>query len=148
MYGLLTRSALTMIVAVGLLFTARAGAVDQCRQKDLGKGVDAMHHARVSAPLKQCMCEILRPEDIGSIKDLVVDMHSGKVLDVALDFGGFLGFGEKLFAVPGMPSRIVKGTNKDEYLVLDVTKDKLKDTCGLATRIIGPTWRMRLGQRT
>jgi hypothetical protein len=30
----------------------------------------------------------------------MLDMHSGKVVYAVLPFGGFLGLGEKLFAVP------------------------------------------------
>jgi sporulation protein YlmC with PRC-barrel domain len=68
-------------------------------------------------------------EDLGKIKDLVIDVNSGKVIYAALDFGGFLGVGDKLFAVP-WHSLQVKGTDKDQYLVLDATKERLKQAPG------------------
>jgi sporulation protein YlmC with PRC-barrel domain len=39
-------------------------------------------------------------EDIGDIKEIMLDMRSGKVRYAVLSFGGFFGIGEKLFAVP------------------------------------------------
>jgi sporulation protein YlmC with PRC-barrel domain len=127
MYGLLSRSALT-ILAVGLLLTARAGAADRAPNSDLSKGVDTMHHARVST-VESMHVKNIAGENVGSIKDLVVDITSGKIVYVALDYGGFLGVGDKLFAVP-WHAFTVKGTDKDQYLVLDVTKDRLKDAPG------------------
>ena len=37
---------------------------------------------------------------LGKIEDLVVDLGTGKIRYAALSFGGFLGVGDKLFAVP------------------------------------------------
>src|SRR5690606_25191647 len=39
-------------------------------------------------------------EDVGEIKDLVVDTSSGEVRYAVVAFGGFLGLGEKHFAYP------------------------------------------------
>ena len=39
-------------------------------------------------------------EDIGAINEVVVDFASGRVTYAILSFGGFLGMGDKLFAVP------------------------------------------------
>ena len=39
-------------------------------------------------------------EDLGDIKDLMIDVDSGRVAYAVLEFGGFLGLGSKLFAVP------------------------------------------------
>ncbi|MGZ4981792.1 MAG: PRC-barrel domain-containing protein [Methylobacter sp.] len=42
-----------------------------------------------------------KEEDLGDIKEIMLDMCSGKVAYAVLSFGGFLGMvGEKLFAVP------------------------------------------------
>jgi sporulation protein YlmC with PRC-barrel domain len=38
--------------------------------------------------------------DLGVIKDVVIDVDTGRVLYAILDFGGFLGMGGKLFPVP------------------------------------------------
>ena len=42
----------------------------------------------------------LQDEDLGDIKEIMLDMRSGKVNYAVLSFGGFLGLGDKLFAVP------------------------------------------------
>ena len=41
-----------------------------------------------------------KDEDLGDIKEIMLDMRSGKVAYAVLSFGGILGLGEKLFAVP------------------------------------------------
>ena len=129
---LVTRWALAM-TAVGLLMVAPVRAADKAPNNNnngnnLTKTVDVMHHARVST-VEDMHVRNAAGEDIGKIKDLVIDVNSGKVIYAALDFGGFLGIGDKLFAVP-WHSLQVKGTDKDQYLVLNVTKDRLKDAPG------------------
>ena len=39
-------------------------------------------------------------QDLGDIKEFMIDMASGKIAYAVLSFGGLLGMGEKLFAVP------------------------------------------------
>ncbi|MBC7537049.1 MAG: PRC-barrel domain-containing protein [Ferruginibacter sp.] len=39
-------------------------------------------------------------EDMGSIKDVMLDIRSGKIEYYIIEFGGFLGIGEKYFAIP------------------------------------------------
>src|SRR5450755_1200429 len=39
-------------------------------------------------------------EEVGKIHDLVIDPHSGNAAYIALSVGGFLGMGDKLFAIP------------------------------------------------
>ena len=39
-------------------------------------------------------------EDLGKIKDIMIDVPTGKVAYTVLSFGGFLNMGDKLFAVP------------------------------------------------
>ena len=66
-------------------------------------------------------------ETLGDIKDLMVDPQSARVQYAVLDFGGFLGIGDKYFAVP-LEAFEVDRTN--EQFVLDVTKDRLEDAPG------------------
>ena len=66
-------------------------------------------------------------EDLGSIQDLMIDPISGTVQYAVLDFGGFLGIGDKLFAVP-LQSFTIDRTN--ERFVLDVTKERLDNAPG------------------
>ena len=66
-------------------------------------------------------------EDLGDIKEIMLDMRSGRVGYAVLSFGGFLGMGEKLFAVPW--NALVLDT-KNKRFVLNVEKDRLKDAPG------------------
>jgi sporulation protein YlmC with PRC-barrel domain len=66
-------------------------------------------------------------EDLGDIKEIMLDMRSGKVAYAVLSFGGFLGVGEKLFAVPWNALTL---DTKNKRFVLDVEKDRLKHAPG------------------
>src|SRR4029453_4922421 len=66
-------------------------------------------------------------EDLGDIKEIMLDMRSGKVGYAVLSFGGFLGMGEKLFAVPWQALTL---DTKNKRFVLNVEKDRLKDAPG------------------
>lgn len=66
-------------------------------------------------------------EDIGAIKDIMLDMASGKVVYAVLSFGAFFGFGEKLFAVPWKALTL---DTKNKRFVLNVEKDRLKKAPG------------------
>jgi sporulation protein YlmC with PRC-barrel domain len=66
-------------------------------------------------------------EDLGSIEDLMIDPTQGRVQYAVLDFGGFLGVGDKLFAVPLEAFTIDR---QNERFVLDVTKDRLESAPG------------------
>lgn len=69
----------------------------------------------------------LQNEDLGGIKDVMLEPRSGRISYAVLSFGGFLGMGEKLFAVPW--SAMTLDRNK-RCFVLDVSKDRLKDAPG------------------
>ena len=68
-------------------------------------------------------------ESVGKINDLVIDA-TGKVRYGAITYGGILGVGSKLFAVPFEAFRVGQNPNDpndaDDYvLTLDVTKEQL-----------------------
>jgi len=68
-------------------------------------------------------------EKLGTIEDVVINVETGKVSYAALSYGGFLGIGDKLFAVPWSEFKFDHG--KDEmFFVLDFPKDKLKAAPG------------------
>jgi len=67
-------------------------------------------------------------DNIGSINDLVL-AHDGRVKYVAVSFGGFLGMGDKLFAVPFEAIDFVK-TDDDAYARIDITEETLKEKKG------------------
>lgn len=66
-------------------------------------------------------------EDIGDIKEIMLDMSDGKVSYAVLSFGSFLGMGEKLFAVPW---KALKLDTEHKRFVLDVNKDRLQTAPG------------------
>jgi sporulation protein YlmC with PRC-barrel domain len=39
-------------------------------------------------------------EDLGKVQDIMIDTPTGRVAYAVLSFGGFLGMGDKLFAIP------------------------------------------------
>lgn len=66
-------------------------------------------------------------EKLGEIKDLMIDLDTGKVSYAVLSFGGFLGLGDKLFAIPWEAFSL--DADSEEF-VLNVSKEKLKDAPG------------------
>lgn len=69
----------------------------------------------------------LKEENLGDIKEFMLDTDSGKICYAVLSFGGFLGMGEKLFAVPW---RALKLDKEYKRFVLDVDVDRLKRAPG------------------
>lgn len=65
-------------------------------------------------------------ENLGEIEDLAVDSRTGQIRYAVLSFGGFLGIGDKLFAVPWTAF-----TKQDENtFVLHTGKDRLENAPG------------------
>ncbi len=80
-------------------------------------------------------------ESVGEIKDIVMDSRTGKIRYAAVTYGGFLGVGNKLFAVPFDAIKVQVDRNdlddrdgnvdSDDYvLVLDVTQQQLEGQQG------------------
>jgi sporulation protein YlmC with PRC-barrel domain len=68
-----------------------------------------------------------KDEDLGDIKEIMLDMRTGRVSYAVLSFGGFLGMGEKLFAVPWNALTL---DTKNQRFVLNVEKERLKQAPG------------------
>ncbi|MEW6020855.1 MAG: PRC-barrel domain-containing protein [Pseudomonadota bacterium] len=66
-------------------------------------------------------------EDLGDIKEIMLDMNTGQVAYAVLAFGGFLGLGEKLFAVPWQALHL---DTANKRFVLNVEKERLKTAPG------------------
>jgi len=66
-------------------------------------------------------------EKLGDIKEVMLDMRSGRVAYAVLSFGGFLGMGEKLFAVPWNALTLDTATKSFK---LNVDKDRLETAPG------------------
>jgi sporulation protein YlmC with PRC-barrel domain len=66
-------------------------------------------------------------EDLGKIDDLMIDLDTGRIAYAVLSFGGILGIGDKLFAIPWD----VLSLSQDEHMfILDVPKEKLESAPG------------------
>jgi sporulation protein YlmC with PRC-barrel domain len=68
-----------------------------------------------------------RGEDLGNIEELMIDVNSGRVAYAVLSFGGILGIGDKLFAIPW---DALKLDPDNKRFVLDVDKQTLEDAPG------------------
>jgi sporulation protein YlmC with PRC-barrel domain len=68
-----------------------------------------------------------REEDLGKIEDIMLDVSNGRVAYAVLSFGGFLGMGDKLFAIPWTAMRLDEDR---KCFVLDVDKETLKTAPG------------------
>jgi sporulation protein YlmC with PRC-barrel domain len=69
----------------------------------------------------------LKGESLGDIKEIMLDMRSGKVGYAVLAFGGFLGMGEKLFAVPWNALTL---DTENKRFTLNVERERLKQAPG------------------
>lgn len=67
---------------------------------------------------------------LGSINDIVLDPATGKVRYLAVSYGGWLGLGDKLFAVPNQAFQWRKDDNQKTYLVLNLSEERLKSAPG------------------
>ena len=66
-------------------------------------------------------------EDLGEIKEIMIDVPSGRVAYAVLSFGGVLGLGDKLFAIPWQALQL---DPENHRFVLDVDKERLKNAPG------------------
>ena len=64
-------------------------------------------------------------EDLGVIEDLGIDLSTGRIVYAVLAFGGFLGIGDKLFAVPWDALEV-----DGEGFLADATRAELAETPG------------------
>jgi sporulation protein YlmC with PRC-barrel domain len=67
-------------------------------------------------------------ENLGKIEDLAIDPDANRVIYGVLSFGGFLGMGDKFFAVPW--SSMKQASSGQDKLTLNVDKDRLKNASG------------------
>lgn len=66
-------------------------------------------------------------EDLGQIEDVVIDAGAGRIAYAVLSFGGFLGMGDKYFAIPW---NAVHFNLSENHAILNVEKKLLEDAPG------------------
>jgi sporulation protein YlmC with PRC-barrel domain len=68
-----------------------------------------------------------RNENVGSIKEIMIDVPTGRVAYAVLSVGGFIGIGERLFAIPW--SALTLDEDR-KCFILDVDKQRLENAPG------------------
>jgi sporulation protein YlmC with PRC-barrel domain len=66
-------------------------------------------------------------EKLGKIEELMLDLEKGRVAYAVLSFGGILGLGEKMFAIP---FEALKLDASREHFTLEVDKNKMQSAPG------------------
>ena len=63
-----------------------------------------------------------RGDRLGTVKEFLLDIHSGRICYAVMSSRGFMGVGEKLYAIPW---RAISLDAENACFVLDITKDRL-----------------------
>jgi len=121
-----------IIVAIALLYSP-VGAFAQEKADSSAKGVIGsmpegahINAFRVDNIIDSGVINI-EGKRIGTIDDLVIDTDTGSVMYAVLELGGFMGFGDKLFAVPWHSLTSVPA---EGIFILDQSKAKLEKAPG------------------
>ena len=69
----------------------------------------------------------LAGENLGKVDELMIDIPSGKIAYAVLSYGGVLGMGNKLFAVPWSALKV---DEDEKCFILDVDKRTLENAPG------------------
>ena len=69
----------------------------------------------------------LAGQDIGRIEELMIDVTTGRVAYAVLSFGGFMGIGTKLFALPWSSLTVDEAKKR---FVVNVTRETLEKMPG------------------
>jgi sporulation protein YlmC with PRC-barrel domain len=86
-------------------------------------------HPRVLSAASIIGAKVVNSEGqpLGSIKDLVIDLDDAQIAYAVLSFGGFMGLGDKLFAIP---LEALTFDTQAASAVLDVDKEVLRNAPG------------------
>ncbi|RPI71279.1 MAG: PRC-barrel domain containing protein [Ignavibacteriales bacterium] len=66
-------------------------------------------------------------EDLGKIEEIMLDTDEGRIAYAVVSFGGFLGIGDKYFAIPW---KTLKLDTDNKQFLLDVPKERLENAPG------------------
>jgi sporulation protein YlmC with PRC-barrel domain len=92
------------------------------------KTVRPRMHICSAARLKGDRVRNAAGENLGTIKEIAINLLSGRVAYAVLSFGGVFGIGEKLFTVPWDAVRI---DEEEHEFILDMKRQTLEDAPGL-----------------
>jgi len=66
-------------------------------------------------------------EDLGKIEEIMLDVPQGRIAYAVLSFGGFLGMGSRLFAIPWQALELDPINHR---FILDVSRERLQEAPG------------------
>jgi sporulation protein YlmC with PRC-barrel domain len=146
----MTRIVYTSVV-IALLATCASVQAQQTNPPQAGSPAQAMSNVpadniTITHWYKQ---NVYDPNDskIGEIEDVLVD-RSGKATALIIGVGGFLGAAEKDVAVPFNAVHVTNKNNNKWYLVMNATKDALKNAKGFKYDRNAMTWVPEEGSTT
>ena len=96
-------------------------------QNQSGSNANRPVHVLTASSIIGDNVENKQGESIGKIKDIMLNLKDGRVQYLIIEFGGFMGIGEKLFAIP---FSALKLNAKNEDFVLNIEKDFLEKAPG------------------
>jgi sporulation protein YlmC with PRC-barrel domain len=119
---------LTMVMSfasAGVFAQEKSGSV----KKGIAAGVAEGEHINAFRVDKIIDSGVINLEGkrIGTIEDLVIDIDTGRIAYAVLEFGGFMGFGDKLFAVPWQSLSSVPA---EGIFIVDQSEAKLRKAPG------------------
>ena len=80
-------------------------------------------------------------EALGKIEEIMIDLDRGRIAFAVLSFGGFLGMGDKLFAIPWQAFSV---DTVQKRLILNAKKELLEKATGFDKsnwpNMADPTW--------
>ncbi len=101
------------------------GFASEKKGPEMGKGHRinvVMSHQIIGSPVYN-----LKGERLGKVKDFALDIDTGSIVYAVLDFGGFIGIGNKLFLVPWKSIAMLPS---EGIFYLDKSKEQLKKAPG------------------
>jgi sporulation protein YlmC with PRC-barrel domain len=66
-------------------------------------------------------------EDLGKVDEVMIDLQTGRIAYAVLSFGGMLGMGNKLFAIPWTALTV---DEDEKVLILNIPKQRLESAPG------------------
>jgi PRC-barrel domain len=122
-------SASVVGLVVGMILSVAAISKAQAPDQRLDRRVDQNAHALKASELIGLSVRSSDDQEKGKIKDLFIAAN-GQVNYAVVSFGGFLGIGDKLFAVPLEALHFELKDNKLDYARANVTEETIKQRQG------------------
>ena len=93
------------------------------------KYTEVQHEPRVLSASTLTGDRVRNPEgeDLGKIEEIMLDYKNGSIAYGVLSFGGFMGLGNKLFAIPWDAFEL---STEEHKFILNVDKEKLENAPG------------------